>query len=118
MAPLSEQLEALVHLQDIDLMLREVRDPEIANHEERLGFAIGNVDHLERARKKVARRIDERLLQTYERMSRRFVRVVVPVERSVCQGCRMSLPTSSASRNSSLIDIENCENCGRILYRP
>jgi len=116
MAPLSEQLEALVQLQDIDLMLREVRDPEIAHEEERLGFAIENVDHLERARRKIAGRIDEGLLQTYERMSRRFVRVIVMVERSVCQGCRMSLPTSTAKNTSSLA-IENCENCGRILYR-
>lgn len=117
MAPLSEQLEALVQLQDIDLMLREVRDPELAQGEKSLGFVIENVDHLERSRRKIARRIDERLLQTYERMSRRFVRVVVPVERSVCQGCRMSLPTSTASRNTSVLAIENCENCGRILYR-
>jgi len=117
MAPLTEQLEALVQLQDIDLMLREVRDPEIAHEEERLGFAMENVGHLEQSRLKIALKIDERLLQIYERMSRRFTRVVVPVERSVCQGCRMSLPTSTAKNTSSLA-IENCENCGRILYRP
>lgn len=117
MPMLNDQLHALVHLQDIDLMLREVRDPKIANHEERLGFALENVGGLEQAREKVARRIDDRLLQTYERMSRRFKRVVVAVEGSVCLGCRISLPTSSASRNASAVTIENCENCGRILYR-
>ena len=117
MPPLTDQLQALVHLQDIDLMLREVKDPVIANHEERLGFALENVGGLERARDKVARQIDRQLLQTYERMSRRFTRVVVPVEGSVCQGCRISLPTSSASRNAASVTIENCENCGRILYR-
>ena len=114
---MNDQLEALILLQDIDLMLREVRDPEIAHHEARLGFALGDVSGLEKDRNRLARRIDERLLQTYERMSRRFSRVVVPVERSVCQGCRISLPTSTASRNIDGTTLENCENCGRILYR-
>lgn len=114
---MNEQLEALIQLQDIDLMLREVRDPEIARREERLGFAVGNVAGLERDRDRLARRIDERLLQMYERMSRRFHRVIVPVERSVCQGCKISLPTATAARTSGLLSLENCENCGRILYR-
>ncbi len=114
---MTDQLEDLILLQDIDLMIREVRDPEIARHEARLGFALGDVTGLERDRDRLARRIDERLLQTYERMSRRFTRVVVPVEGSVCQGCRISLPTSTANRSTKLTTLENCENCGRILYR-
>ena len=118
MPPPTEQIEALIQLQDIDTLLREARDPEIATHEERLGFALGNVKRLEKTRERVASLLDERILQTYERMSRRLARVVVPVEGRVCQGCRMSLPTSSASRNQSVATIESCENCGRILYRP
>jgi len=111
-------LDALVELQDIDVLLREVKDPEMASQEERLGFSVDHVAGLERARKKVASQIDEKLLQTYERMSRRFARVVVPVEGTVCAGCRMSLPTA-AIRSSGVpaLRIENCENCGRILYR-
>jgi predicted nucleic acid-binding Zn-ribbon protein len=114
---MNDQLEALILLQDIDLMLREVRDPEMVQHEERLGFAVDDIRGLERDRDRVAKRIDERLLQTYERMSRRFARVVVPVEGSICQGCRISLPTSSAHRSTEPTSLENCENCGRILYR-
>ena len=118
MQPPTEQIDALIQLQDIDTLLREARDPEITTHEERLGFALGNVKRLEKTRERVAGLLDERVLQTYERMSRRFTRVVVPVEGSVCQGCRMSLPTSAASRNLTVATIESCENCGRILYRP
>lgn len=115
---MNDSLDALVELQDIDLMLRDVRDPEIASHEERLGFAVENVESLERARRRLAAQIDDRLLRTYERMSRRLMRVVVPVEGSVCTGCRMSLPTSAtALRSNEAVTIENCENCGRILYR-
>ena len=115
---MTDHLAELIELQDIDVLLREVRDPEMSLHEERLGFAVENVETLERARKRLAARIDERLLQTYERMSRRHVRVVVPVERSICSGCRMSLPTA-AGRGATTASgtLENCENCGRILYR-
>jgi C4-type zinc ribbon domain len=114
---MNDQLEALILLQDIDLMIREVRDPEISRHEARLGFSFGDVTGLVRDRDRLAKRLDERLLQTYERMSRRFTRVVVPVEGSICQGCRISLPTSTAGRSTNATTLENCENCGRILYR-
>ena len=115
---MTDLLDALVELQDIDVLLREVRDPEIASQEERMGFSLEHVDGLERARRRVAAQIDEKLLQTYERMSRRFSRVVVPVEGTVCAGCRMSLPTATIRLQSSqVVGIENCENCGRILYR-
>jgi predicted nucleic acid-binding Zn-ribbon protein len=113
-----DSLEALVELQDIDVLLREVKDPEMSSQEERLGFQVENVETLERTRRRVAAQIDGKLLQTYERMSRRFARVVVPVEGMICAGCRMSLPTSALrGRNGAALDIENCENCGRILYR-
>ncbi len=117
MPPPIDQLQTLVRLQDLDLLIREARDPEISTKEARLGFALENVRRVERAREELAQQIDSRLLQIYERMSRRFTRVVVAVERSICQGCRMSLPTSSASRSTADSTLENCENCGRILYR-
>jgi predicted nucleic acid-binding Zn-ribbon protein len=117
MPPLSEQLQTLVRLQDLDLLIREARDPELSVYETRLGFETRNLRRVERARDELAQQLDTRLLQTYERMSRRFSRVVVAVERSVCQGCRMSLPTSTASKNAHESTIENCQNCGRILYR-
>jgi len=114
---MNDKLEALVALQDLDLMIREAKDPQCATQEEELGFPLGGVDKLERARERMAKQIDERLLQTYERMSRRFTRVIVPVEGKVCLGCFMGLPTSGR-RNIAPGTVENCENCGRILYRP
>lgn len=115
---MTDRLDALVELQDIDVLLREVRDPEIASQEERLGFSLEHVENLERARRRVAVQIDGKLLQAYERLSRRFARVVVPVEGMVCAGCRMSLPTASIRVHTfDGVNVENCENCGRILYR-
>ncbi|HXL14590.1 MAG TPA: hypothetical protein VN972_00775 [Methylomirabilota bacterium] len=113
---MNSQLQALVALQDLDLMIREAKDPEHATQEEELGFPLSGVEKLERTRERLAKQIDERLLQIYERMSRRFARVVVPVEGRVCLGCFMGLPTSP-KRNADSRTVEHCENCGRILYR-
>jgi predicted nucleic acid-binding Zn-ribbon protein len=113
---MNSKLQALVALQDLDLMIREAKDPERSMREEELGFSMDGVEKLEKTRERLAKQIDERLLQTYERMSRRFTRVVVPVEGRVCLGCFMGLPTA-AKRNATAGIIENCENCGRILYR-
>ena len=114
---MNSQLETLIALQDLDLLIREVRDPALATHEESLGFALDNVEKLEHTREKLTRQIDAKLLQAYERISRRFVRAVVPVDGSVCLGCFMGLPTATARKSPDPAIIENCENCGRILYR-
>jgi predicted nucleic acid-binding Zn-ribbon protein len=114
---MTNQLEALIALQDLDLLIREVRDPALATREESLGFPLANIERLEQSREKLIRQIDAKLLQTYERISRRFVRAVVPVDGRVCLGCFMGLPTASARKTPDPAVIENCENCGRILYR-
>ncbi len=113
---MNNELTALVALQDLDLMIREAKDPESATKEEELGFALSGVGKLERTRERLAKQIDEQLLQTYERMSRRFTRVIVPVEGRVCLGCFMGLPTATRPK-AEPGTVENCENCGRILYR-
>ena len=113
----AESLDVLIQLQDVDCLLREMRDPEMASQEEKLGFAVEGISNLERTRERLASQVDERLLQTYERMSQRFFRVIVPVNGRVCSGCRISLPTNSIGRNSEGATYDFCENCGRILYR-
>lgn len=114
---MNEQLHVLVALQDLDLMIREAKDPERANREEALGFPLGGLEKLERTRERLAKQVDGRLLQMYERMSRRYARVVVPVAGRVCLGCFMGLPTAASKKGSDSTTFENCENCGRILYR-
>jgi predicted nucleic acid-binding Zn-ribbon protein len=94
-----------------------MRDPEMASHEESLGFEVEDVASLERTRDRLASQVDGRLLLTYERMRGRFLRVIVPVSGRICSGCRMSLPTSGGGRTSDGATFDFCENCGRILYR-
>lgn len=114
---MNSQLEALIALQDLDLLIREVSDPARAGQEASMGFTIENVEKLQQTRQRLARQIDQKLLQTYDRIRRRFARVVVPVDGAVCLGCFMALPTGSIAKNPSPASIESCENCGRILYR-
>lgn len=114
---MNDQIQALVALQDIDVLLSEIRNPAIAVEERRLGFAMENVAGIERARARLAGQIDGHLLQTYERMSRRLLRVVVPVEGTVCAGCHIAFPTSHGRGPVRHDALEHCENCGRILYR-
>jgi len=115
---LTEPIDVLIQLQDLDCLIRDMRDPEMASQQERLGFALEDIQALERTRERLAGQVEnQRLLQIYERMSRRFVRAIVPVEGRVCTGCRMSLPTSNPTRQADAATCDVCENCGRILYR-
>ena len=111
------QLEALIALQDLVLLIREASDPAQAGHEASLGFTLQNLEQLHQTRSRLAGRIDRKLLQTYDRISRRFVRAVVPLDGAVCMGCFMALPTGAVRKGPGPTTIENCENCGRILYR-
>jgi predicted nucleic acid-binding Zn-ribbon protein len=114
---MNSQLEALIALQDLDLLIREASDPAQAGHEASLGFTLDNVEQLQQTRARLTRQIDQKLLQAYDRISRRFVRAVVPVDGAICLGCFMALPTGAVRRHADAATIENCENCGRILYR-
>ncbi len=115
---MTQPIDILIQLQDLDCLIRDLRDPEMASQQQRLGFALEDIQELERSRELLAGQVEnERLLQIYERMSRRFVRVIVPVEGRVCTGCRMSLPTSDPTRQADSATCDICENCGRILYR-
>jgi len=54
---------------------------------------------------------------TYERLrQRKGGRAVAAVEDGICQGCRMSPPTSQIQHARSGDELVFCNNCGRILY--
>ena len=67
-------------------------------------------------RKKLVEQIAPRNLSLYERVAKRFGRAVVPVQSGTCLGCFMSLPTQHIGVEETDNRVENCENCGRILY--
>jgi uncharacterized protein len=56
-------------------------------------------------------------LSTYERLrQRKGGRAVVIIANSICQGCRMSPPTSQLQQAQMGRDLVFCNNCGRILH--
>lgn len=113
---LRDKLDALFRLQDLDIMIREARDPEMKRSEEQMGFRIPDVEKLIAARSRVAGRINPQDLRLYERIARRHSHAIVPVEDRTCLGCYMALPTSAVSLRTDPDHLRVCESCGRILY--
>ncbi len=71
----------------------------------------------ERQRALLAARFDPATLQRYETLRKsKGGRAVAKVERDLCQGCRMSLPTQLRQRVKSGRQAVNCSSCGRMLF--
>ena len=105
-------VQKLAALQDIDVMIRERRK------EEEIGFSTEGLDALEKARDKLSKEIDGRMLRLYERLSKRYDRAVVPVIEHKCLGCSMAVPTSKrkSGEDRTTKTVVVCESCGRILF--
>ena len=115
---MSEQIDYLVSLQDLDTLIRETQDEKRKAELESLGFTLDNVEPLQIARKELMKRIDDRYLRVYERLSQKYGRGVVPVVNRTCLGCFQSVPPSFFSEVTANQPVKVCENCGRILYFP
>jgi predicted nucleic acid-binding Zn-ribbon protein len=113
---LKDKLDALFRLQDLDIMIRELKDPPTKGTEEKMGFSVAHLEKLQLARTRLAERIPALDLRLYERISRHFTHAIVSVENRICLGCFMGLPTSAVSLRTEPGMVRLCENCGRILY--
>jgi len=111
-----EQLDLLVHLQDLDTMIREAEDETRRGDMEKLGFTMDNMEQLRAAREKLTTRIDRRFLNVYERLISKYGRAVVPVENKTCLGCFQTVPSSFFSEITADTPVKICENCGRLLF--
>ncbi|MBN2411556.1 hypothetical protein JXQ31_07670 [candidate division KSB1 bacterium] len=107
---MNKELEALITLQDIDLMIEE------SNEVEKLGFSITGCSELEKAREEIASRIKKPLLFRYERLRAKLKRAIVPVKNDICLGCFLRQPTSIGAKGREESELFTCENCGRMLY--
>lgn len=115
-SPLSERLDRLFRLQDLDIMIQEAQDPELRRSEEEMGFRHDALEKLQSARSRLADTISPRDLRLYERISKKLHHGIVPVEDRTCLGCYMALPTSAVPLKTDPEQLLTCENCGRILY--
>ena len=92
----------------------EVQQVELNRRVEELRAEQGE---FERQRALLASRFDPATLQRYDTLRKsKGGRAVAKVERDLCQGCRMSLPTQLRQRVKSGRQAVNCSSCGRMLF--
>jgi len=93
---------------------REAQHADLEQQAEQLEARIAAL----RARRvELARGIDTPALSLYDQLRARWRgQAVARVERGVCLGCRMTLPTTLFNRARSGATLVQCSNCGRILY--
>ena len=78
---------------------------------------IGELDELRRAREETTPQIPASGLSVYESLRKtRDGYAVARVVRSLCQGCRLALPTRELQRAKTPQGIVQCSSCQRILY--
>lgn len=75
------------------------------------------LQELEKERKELAEKMDEDLLNSFERLfGSKGDSAIVAIEHGVCTGCHMKLTTATVKDAEAGKEIVNCEQCGRILY--
>ena len=105
--------EARQHLSQLEAE-RKLEHAELLKTEERL---TGQLDQLRLARDKMIPGIPESTLSVYESLLKSGNgHAVAKVERGMCQGCRLALPTMELQRARSSQGIVQCSSCRRILY--
>ena len=102
--------ERLVHLETE----RSAEYPELLKAEDRLTTVL---EELHQARADMTPQIPPVALSVYETLLKsRGGQAVAKVERSMCQGCRITLPTVEVQRAKTAQEIIQCNSCHRILY--
>ena len=73
--------------------------------------------HYQKQRETLAGQVDQSALRRYETLRKsKGGRAIAKVERDLCQGCRMSLPTQLRQRVKSGRQTVTCSSCGRMLF--
>ncbi len=114
---MKDEHRLLIALQDLDIMIKEVKDKATSKELQSLGFKLTGLNELQEAREKLAKKAPRPLLNRYEKLAKHYTLAILPVTGNLCLGCFVKLPTSffsAASRN----ELQTCENCGRMLYIP
>jgi predicted nucleic acid-binding Zn-ribbon protein len=86
--------------------------------DEKIAAINSQLGDLEAERERLASKVEEDLLDTYNRLFRsKSDQAVVAFEHDVCTGCHMKLTASTSAKVRAEKQITHCEQCGRILYR-
>jgi len=111
---MTSRLEQIIILQDLDLMIREMSDQKTTSQLRKIGFEFDEVATLREARDEIASRVDRDLLNSYDRLMKRYPRAVAPVKSGICLACFIKQPTQLSA--ADLEKVRFCEQCKRILY--
>ncbi|MDP8219662.1 MAG: C4-type zinc ribbon domain-containing protein [Candidatus Theseobacter exili] len=114
------QIENLVKLQNLDREIANMLGNEEAQASDSdFDFdSLEKLDKMRRKRVRLAKTIDKRIIRYYERLkgNKGDKNAVVPVVNAVCQGCNISVPTSTAAKLQRKDSITTCDHCGRFIY--
>jgi predicted nucleic acid-binding Zn-ribbon protein len=92
----------------------EAARPALEAEETRLG---AEIPELRQDREDVTPQFPSHVLAIYERLLKaRNGYAVARVERGMCQGCRITLPSVELQRAKSSQDLVQCNSCQRILF--
>ena len=93
------------------------REAEYTDLLQRQDALVVSIDELRRGRQRITPEIPVAMLSVYESLLKtRGGHAVAKVERGLCQGCRLALPTMENQRAKSSQGIVQCSSCRRILY--
>ncbi len=111
-----KDLELLIKLHDLDIMIKEASEEELAAEEQDLGFVIKNRKSLVQARDSIREQIPPETLAHYDKLFAKFGRALAPVNNGVCYGCFLQLPTLFVQQSKENQGLEICPRCRRFLY--
>ena len=84
----------------------------------RIAEVKAELDQLAGERVEKAKLVNPRTLLYYERLrTRRWPVAVMLNSESVCEGCHLTVPPSTAQMVEHKMELVACTNCGRMLYR-
>ena len=93
------------------------RETEYVELLERQDVLVAKLDELRGQRRRITPDIPVATLSVYETLLKsRGGHAVAKVERGLCQGCRLALPTMENQRAKTSQNIVQCSSCQRILY--
>lgn len=112
------QLKNLVKLQKLDKEIAGCLGDGFNQPFEDSFNSMEKLDQLRITRSNITKKIDQRFIRYYERLkgNKGEATAVVPVAKSVCQGCFIAVSTATSAKLFRKDSIATCEHCGRFIY--
>ena len=113
-----DKLKAEVAIEDKKVAVeRDSVARQLADLEAKTSALQSQLESLTKERAEIASRIDEGILDRFERLfASKGNAAVVALEHEVCTGCHMKITAQTSHRVKGAREIVSCEQCGRILY--